>query len=618
MTEINKIQKMLDTNSDVIKENMSIAYAGDRTARNFVEKIEDGVRKSSEKFAQTKTAAMCSSFSIDGFSRTFDEARNTTTFGVMLSFELFEASAKHPLFHQGYDTLRKDIPFNISVQGNQIDLFETNSGFARTVVFALLHGLVVPLSIFSRRENWADYTHKVLHETLDKFNAGDMQQDSEQWKYALGKQDFMELSDHLAYYAWSDRFNMYRNLSTGGSEYLPFVEDLKAVFNPYCYVRKPAPVAEYARSSDHTVPEQLIEGSDALVSLSWGKESLLSVTLAQKIYGKDNVRFGVIQHDLGGYKYQDSYDKFIAGSPLDGATNTAVAINYLGLLQNLIPTVVMSGRFCAPTNALHHIYALAHMLNNWNTTSVVFMGDEAERTVDNIVMQHLDDIGVPFTPVVSLTELENSRVENIHTYRAIGVEHTFDFHQSEHMAQALNYYLRVILGVGKRLSSMVYTVNELQIQYLLAELNPELFDYQVSCWFADDPAKHGGSKWCCSCKKCWRLFHMMRCLGLNPEKRGLTTNISMKQIAEQLPQMLTGGKIFAVDSEVGNISKSIVENNYVAMFTDGVTEAELRSLMIDKPLLTRPHNQAILDIISEPLAKMPAVLVANHVPYETL
>lgn len=618
MTEINKIQSMLDTNSAVMKENMSVAYAGDRTSRNFVDKIEDGVKKSLVKFSDTKTAAMCSGFSILGFNMSYDEARNVTTFGTKLNIELFEATADQPLFVAGQDVLSKEIPFNISIQGDKIDLFEEDIGFAKTVVFSLLHGLTVPLSIYSGKDDWASYINNLLLLTLNKLQEGNFEIDSDQWRYAYSQQNFEELSNHLAYYAWSDRFNMYRNLSTGGSDYLPFVEDLKKVFNPYCYVRKPANVAAYARTSDHTVPDTLPQGTDALVSLSWGKESLLSVTLAQKVYGAENIRFGVIKHDLGDYKYQDSYDKFIAGSPLDGATNTAVAINYLKLLQDLIPTVTGCGRFCAPTNALHHIYALAHMLNNWETTSIVFMGDEAERTVDNLVMQHLDDIGVRHTPVVSKTEIENSRTENLGSYRTIGVEHTFDFHQSEHMAQALNYYLRKVLGVDKRLSSMVYTVNELQIQYLLANLNPELFEYQVSCWFADDPSKHGGSKWCCSCKKCWRLFHLMRCLGLKPEERGLTTNISMRDIEDQLPQMLTGGKIFAVDSEEGNISKGIVEANYFAMFEDGVTVDELLDMGIDKPLLTRPHNKAILDIIEEPLSHLPEVLVENHVPFETL
>ncbi|EHM1384056.1 hypothetical protein KFS98_003543 [Salmonella enterica] len=616
---VNKIQNMLDTNHSVMRENISVAYADNRTSRNFVEKIEDGVKKSLVKFGDAKSAAMCSGFSILGFNHDYDEARNVTTFGIVLNIELFEATADRPIFGRDFNsgsdtpTLSKEIPFNISIQGNKLNLFNTDADFANTVVFALLHGLTVPMSIYSGTGDWNIVVYNVVQKAIENHSIDPV------WHNALAAQNPKELGNHLAYYAWSDRFNMYRNLSTGGSDYLPFVEDLKKVFNPYCYVRKPANVAAYARTSDHTVPDALPQGTDALVSLSWGKESLLSVTLAQKIYGAENIRFGVIKHDLGDYKYQDSYDKFIAGSPLDGATNTAVAINYLKLLQDLIPTVSSCGRFCAPTNALHHIYALAHMLNNWETTSVIFMGDEAERTVDNLVLQHLDDIGVPYTPVVSKTEIENSQTENLGSYRTIGVEHTFDFHQSEHMAQALNYYLRKVLGVDKRLSSMVYTVNELQIQYLLAKLNPALFEYQVSCWFADDPAKHGGSKWCCSCKKCWRLFHLMRCLGLEPEKRGLTTNISMSDIKEQLPQMLTGGKIFAVDSEEGNISKALVENNYAAMFEDNLDELDILELgTVHVPLLTRPHNQAILDIITEPLSHLPEVLVENQVPFETL
>ncbi|TPG60097.1 hypothetical protein [Ewingella americana] len=625
--KINNIQKMLDVNSSTMQDNMSVAFAANRTSRNFVEKIEDGVAKSLAKFSNVKTAAMCNSFQVDGFHLSYDEARNVTTFGVDLTFDLFEASVDAPLFDGSVSagsTLRKSTPFNISIQGNKVNLFETNKGFAKTVVFALLHGLVVPLSIFSAKHDWDQYTFSILQNMRDaatKYREVEgFTLDNNAWIDAIVSQDHRELAHHLAYYAWSDRFNMYRNLSTGGSEYLPHVEDLKAVFNPYCYVRKPAAVAAYARSADHTVPDTLPEGTDALVSLSWGKESLLSVTLAQKVYGVENIRFGVIKHDLGEYKYQDSYDKFITGSPLDGAQHTAVAINYLKLLQDLIPTICGCGRFCAPTNALHHIYALAHMLNNWETTSVVFMGDEAERTVDNLVMKHIDDIGRPYTPVVSKTEVEHSQVENLGTYQAIGVEHTFDFHQSEHMAQALNYYLRTVLGVDKRLSSMVYTVNELQIQFLLAKLNPALFDYQVSCWFADDPEKHGGSKWCCSCKKCWRLFHLMRCLGLEPEKRGLTTNISMAQIKEQLPQMLAGGKIFAVDSEQGNISKTLVENNYIAMFDDYIRDEEaiLELGTVHVPLLTRPHNQAILDIISEPLQEISKALVENRVAFDTL
>lgn len=481
-----------------------------------------------------------------------------------------------------------DYLFEIPLAEFQRRLF-SDIKFANLVALLVMFNFEAPLSVMQDFRQFLDN-----YGPLDKLTSNKITSDIALTEDAASHfleqlfEVMHESGQTIAYFAWNDRMTMYRNAVHKQGQ-LRFAADL----NPMCICHLPE---TYSAGMATTMAG--FEKKRALASLSWGKESLLTITLAEELHGRDKMKLGLIQHMLDGDQgYQDAYETYLPGSPLEGMPLSRTKIGYLKLLHSMTPSLL------GPTHGLHHIYALAHLINNYDDVDVVYMGDEAERTIANrLYRSKISDF------IYTQDDIDAQRYPELRDpasqFQHVGFDHTFDFHQSQYMADCLNGLMRR-LNLDKTISSLIYPISEMQIQYLLYKLNPKLFQFQVSCWFADHPEKSpNGSKWCNSCYKCARLAWMMRSLGLDHKA---LFGIDYHNPEDILEPTDNEGKIFAVDADLGTEARAIVDVgvNFMRFFAAGET-TKLVYVLENEKYISQPNahlkaHPKVLELITEPL-----------------
>lgn len=427
-------------------------------------------------------------------------------------------------------------------------------GFAETLATLIGMNLAIPLSMLRLSGN-DTFLSILQHESvLDMDSFVGSLSPAEVRLCSVIKHQFTHnqaLLKAMAFVAWNDRMKVYRVVQEWeGSRHLA------RQINPRYVMEFPG-----AGNGFDTRQPDLAENR-ALVSFSWGKESLLSAKIAEELC--PNVVYGSIQHDYNFAEsvdrkgnYQESYDAYRTGTRYENATfiNTRI-----GLLEVIFQTLPALYRV---THAVHHIYALAHMLSAWNDADVILLGDEMERTysnplfrlvktpereikdnqglihtLDDLKLLHPDEDAVAGADVNRFDKGQVVKVAG-YSYRVDGYDHDFDFHQSLHIQVLVNSALAGF--TRKRMSSVVYNYPEITIQYVLASIDPELFSYQASCWFTS--LEH---RWCGECAKCVRLAWIMKALGLDHEAIGLKYK---DPLAFFTAKHINGNTLFAVDAD---------------------------------------------------------------------
>lgn len=225
-----------------------------------------------------------------------------------------------------------------------------------------------------------------------------------------------------------------------------------------------------------------LERKNAVLSMSFGKESLLSMGLLKKHFGSyphmsvvkytgtEKIGFEKLKGFMTLYPRLAAKMQFESSEPL----------SFIYPSTNMFE-VNNSDEF--ETKLMHQqVFACMHYLAT--SKPIIIFGDEYERTYSNEI------------------------VINDQTYPV----YTFDYSQSTFMHMKFNH-LMTKLGVNLKVSSLLYNLSEIQVQYLGPKYVENFEDYQTSCWFSKP-----GQPRCGQCSKCERIDAMQEYLeGYTPE-----------------------------------------------------------------------------------------------------
>lgn len=443
---------------------------------------------------------------------------------------------------------------------NLPQLIETDPAFVQALAFMVLQQGIVPLSMMSCNRSNTLEEQISNSAVISLFDAPGDSYAERAVKLATA-QMFHEhlysgcfLQKVLAFFAWNDRMSMTRLSSKHAMTSMHF-----DTLNPGYIMEAPV---DY--TYDVAPGSELVDLANlkALTSFSWGKESLLSAQILERICPE--VCYGIVKHDyaLEGAEpskaYQADYDVFRKGTRYEDAKFVSSGNGYLTLIYNLVPMLP------GVSHAMHHMYGMCHLINAWNDADAIFLGDELERNFRNALytqnlagspatstvygydqaVQLLKKMDIKFqAPGHYLDDIvgENGEVLFAHA----GYDFGFDFHQSEHMHKMLNGVIRRFHPT-KLIGSPVYNYSEIAIQFLLNSIDKQAFSYQASCWYASEAVTAGGSKWCNSCEKCHRLAWVMKAMDIDHESFGLKY---VDPFTYLKPEEISGNKVFAITAD---------------------------------------------------------------------
>lgn len=317
---------------------------------------------------------------------------------------------------------------------------------------------------------------------------------------------------------------------------------------------------------NHLVSWDRITPEDVCLSMSFGKESLLSLALMRELYPRyqfNKLELSAIKHSAK-YQHVDSsaIDKLnrVLGTKFH---LTEVSSNLREkALENFYEKDVWSGFGIA---AMHIAQFIA------TDRPVVIYGDEYERSFESKVF--VDDTPAP--------------------------NYTLDYVQNAIWHAKVNSFMEVV-GLPNRMSSILFNLSEFQVQWLLAKLAPELLDIQTSCWYGTDD-----EPWCNDCSKCSRVSFMRQAMFL-PLPEGLKPYRG---------QLSNGRQAFAVDLGAGNVWSG---DSPVGAFLDKSFEIALHNIHdnarigLDRMLKLQPFDQFHPNILRQDWIPVIEQSLANH------
>lgn len=251
------------------------------------------------------------------------------------------------------------------------------------------------------------------------------------------------------------------------------------------------------------------------LSMSFGKESLLSLLMLRQFFPKEisKLTFSAIKH-------------------------SAVFQNVdLALLDKL--NDVLGTNF--EMSLIHsNLKEKFEILDQRNVTGFV------------PCMQIAQFIGSGKTTLVYGDEYERTYVDHIKYKDQSFPVYTMDYPQSTVWHAKMNHLMQE-LDLPYKQTSVLFNLNELQIQKLLVELEPKVARLQTSCWHGTDE-----TPWCNECFKCFRIAFMRKALRLQLPK-GLNPPNFKRKVSE-----VNSRSAFSIDMLDTNTSpvKEMLDKNF--------------------------------------------------------
>ena len=118
--------------------------------------------------------------------------------------------------------------------------------------------------------------------------------------------------------------------------------------------------------------------------------------------------------------------------------------------------------------------------------------------------------------------LSNERSCNDYAVDKFGNKCYAVFDQSSEWTAEMNKMLSSIGSV--KVSSLIEPIGDLAALKILHNRYPELAKYQYSC-FPDESRHAENERWCCNCSKCARIYVMLTAIGINPKDVGFTKDM---------------------------------------------------------------------------------------------
>lgn len=299
------------------------------------------------------------------------------------------------------------------------------------------------------------------------------------------------------------------------------------------------PYRPYSTFNDNIVLDYIKDWSDVVLSMSFGKESLLTFLLLDKFYGLDGAAISVFEQEAN---WQRASKSKLEALKEHTDSNFTVGSFKTDIMKQLGQHCHWGDAHCSYTYPA--IWA-ATLINS--NKKIIFFGDEYERSVEVPVIQVVDGQEIP-------TSL-----------------YTFDYIQSSVLHAKFNRLLSRI-GLEERIATALLHLTEFQIQYLLWKIAPDLVEKQVSCWKTTT-----GEEWCNNCSKCKRIGFMLSAMGLP-----LPGNLVYIEEEEILPK--NGRDLFACD--LGVEDEAGLDTNGTGLLLDLACSVATDRIMGDYELST--------------------------------
>ena len=268
------------------------------------------------------------------------------------------------------------------------------------------------------------------------------------------------------------------------------------------------PFVGYRASDLHALDFRQIDLKDTVLSMSFGKEALTTYELLKSHAhntGQDlsDLTLGTILHSGTpfGAVYKRLMDEFLQLE----RCNCKSSFNESNLFEQHYG---LNHRIDEDYFYLH-TFALIYSIETGRNT--VLVGNEFERNAF--------ETGECWVPE------PDGRDAFLHSYAPL---YRFDYDQSLTLALKLNCFFKT-WDLSLKIGTLLGNVNELQIQFLLSQLNPKLIGFQYSCWNATEE-----KRWCCNCPKCDWIMLLWSLLGIPtpPEWNADLSPERVKQIFE--------------------------------------------------------------------------------------
>lgn len=301
--------------------------------------------------------------------------------------------------------------------------------------------------------------------------------------------------DHYVRSFWYD-FVWQCKLSTFALGYSP-----NEPSKPDFAVLPQGPFEEY-NSTQYSEELSGYHAKEVALCQSFGKEALLSWHLLKQHYGEKakSVKLLNCQGSLDEpLLFNSLISKLsdIEGKVLDGRS---VLSNFLVDHQRL--RGVKYERY-------YYLHIIALMAAIDTNCKLILFGNEYERNYVDVVIA--DNVPTNF--------------------------YTYDYDQTQTVAGKLNH-LFSMLNADVRIGSLVANLTELQIQYLLYKVAPELYTIQHSCWNATCE-----KQWCYDCSKCVWITYICDILELPVAKDNpyIKTGVSLDLLKKKYKGYITLG-----------------------------------------------------------------------------